>query len=146
VFVCVARGLAYLRSKGIIHRDLKPQNILLHKETISVTSTSMSSSDLPASSASDSSTSASSVSSGSSASPATTSRRARYHFKLADFGFARYLEQDLAATFCGSPLYMAPEVLAGQSYDGAADMWSVVSLIKSIAREIRFLCLIACVD
>eukprot|EP00042_Codosiga_hollandica_P059197 m.907314 g.907314 ORF g.907314 m.907314 type:complete len:1034 (+) comp60090_c1_seq2:1607-4708(+) len=46
-------------------------------------------------------------------------------FKLADFGFARYLEQDMAATFCGSPLYMAPEVLNGEPYDGAADLWSV---------------------
>lgn len=26
--------------------------------------------------------------------------------KVADFGFARYLESELAATLCGSPLYM----------------------------------------
>lgn len=32
--------------------------------------------------------------------------------KIADFGFARSMEpQDLAETLCGSPLYMAPEIL-----------------------------------
>ena len=32
--------------------------------------------------------------------------------KIADFGFARYLEQDMAATFCGSPLYMVRHAIA----------------------------------
>ena len=32
--------------------------------------------------------------------------------KIGDFGFARYMvQQDLAETLCGSPLYMAPEIL-----------------------------------
>lgn len=31
--------------------------------------------------------------------------------KLADFGFARFLSEGvMAATLCGSPMYMAPEV------------------------------------
>lgn len=34
--------------------------------------------------------------------------------KLADFGLARKLnENEFAQTFCGTPLYMAPEILAG---------------------------------
>jgi len=38
--------------------------------------------------------------------------------KIADFGFARPLAGDnLALTQCGSPLYMAPEILAGQPHD-----------------------------
>eukprot|EP00736_Rhodelphis_marinus_P007719 Rmarinus@m.19156 len=46
--------------------------------------------------------------------------------KLADFGFAREMQPDLmAATICGSPLYMAPEILNGQRYDEKADLWSV---------------------
>eukprot|EP01135_Chromosphaera_perkinsii_P000992 Nk52_evm6s156 gene=Nk52_evmTU6s156 len=50
--------------------------------------------------------------------------------KLADFGFARYLEmQDMAATLCGSPLYMAPEILSSQEYDAKADLWSVGTII-----------------
>ena len=33
--------------------------------------------------------------------------------KIADFGFARYVQQqDMAETLCGSPLYMAPEILS----------------------------------
>lgn len=51
-----------------------------------------------------------------------------YVIKIADFGFARLLgtsEQSMAATMCGSPLYMAPEVLRGDAYDDRADLWSV---------------------
>jgi serine/threonine-protein kinase ULK/ATG1 len=50
--------------------------------------------------------------------------------KIADFGFARHLEdQDMAATFCGSPLYMAPEVLAGNEYNAKADLWSLGAIL-----------------
>jgi serine/threonine-protein kinase ULK/ATG1 len=36
----------------------------------------------------------------------------RFMLKIADFGFARHLSGvDLAETMCGSPLYMAPEIL-----------------------------------
>ena len=46
--------------------------------------------------------------------------------KLADFGFARSLPStSLAETLCGSPLYMAPEILRYEKYDGKADLWSV---------------------
>jgi len=45
--------------------------------------------------------------------------------KIADFGFARMIKQDtMADTMCGSPLYMAPEVLSSQKYDLKADLWS----------------------
>lgn len=38
--------------------------------------------------------------------------------KIADFGFARNLQpQGLADTLCGSPMYMAPEILQGNRYD-----------------------------
>jgi serine/threonine protein kinase len=52
--------------------------------------------------------------------------------KMTDFNFARELyETDLAETMCGSPLYMAPEIISGwkssdsQSYTVKADLWSV---------------------
>jgi serine/threonine protein kinase len=46
--------------------------------------------------------------------------------KIADFGFARILGSDaLEATVCGSPLYMAPEILCGTQYNSKADLWSV---------------------
>lgn len=46
--------------------------------------------------------------------------------KLADFGMARALAgAALAHTHCGSPLYMAPEILSNKEYNAKADLWSV---------------------
>ncbi|KAF1755455.1 hypothetical protein GCK72_022024 [Caenorhabditis remanei] len=46
--------------------------------------------------------------------------------KLADFGFARFLNEGvMTTTMCGSPLYMAPEVIMEQPYDSKADLFSV---------------------
>jgi serine/threonine protein kinase len=46
--------------------------------------------------------------------------------KLCDFTMARELVSgDMAKTLCGSPLYMAPEVLNRQRYTDKADLWSV---------------------
>lgn len=46
--------------------------------------------------------------------------------RVADFGFARALPNaSLAETLCGSPLYMAPEILRYEKYDAKADLWSV---------------------
>ncbi|KAF8718781.1 hypothetical protein HU200_025084 [Digitaria exilis] len=80
--------------------------------------------------------------------------------KIADFGFAKFLQPfALAETLCGSPLYMAPEVMQAQKYDAKADLWSVgvilyqlvtgippfngdnqIQLLKNVlrSREIRF--------
>ena len=47
------------------------------------------------------------------------------HIKIADFGFARWMKENIADTSCGSPHYAAPEVIRGHPYDGcAADIWS----------------------
>ncbi|KKK56471.1 hypothetical protein LCGC14_3064180, partial [marine sediment metagenome] len=46
--------------------------------------------------------------------------------KVTDFNFARELyENDLAQTLCGSPLYMAPEIIERQEYTVKSDLWSV---------------------
>lgn len=45
--------------------------------------------------------------------------------KIADFGFAKYLHTDLSQTICGSPLYMAPEILNSAPYASNSDLWSV---------------------
>lgn len=46
--------------------------------------------------------------------------------KIADFGFAKILgENDYANTMLGSPLNMAPEILAGKEYTNKADIWSI---------------------
>jgi len=50
--------------------------------------------------------------------------------KIADFGFARSLPAtSLAETLCGSPLYMAPEILRYEKYDAKADLWSVGTVL-----------------
>lgn len=50
--------------------------------------------------------------------------------KIGDFGFARSLmPQGLADTLCGSPLYMAPEIIQNQKYDAKADLWSVGAIL-----------------
>lgn len=50
--------------------------------------------------------------------------------KIADFGFARFLPGEMmAATLCGSPMYMAPEVIMSKAYDAKADLWSVGTIV-----------------
>lgn len=50
--------------------------------------------------------------------------------RIADFGFSRaLLPPDMASTICGSPLYMAPEILRHEKYDSKADLWSVGAIL-----------------
>ncbi|KAH9927969.1 kinase-like protein [Epithele typhae] len=54
--------------------------------------------------------------------------------KVADFGFARFLPSAMMAeTLCGSPLYMAPEILSYQKYDSKADLWSVGAVLYEMS-------------
>eukprot|EP00903_Cladosiphon_okamuranus_P008290 g7977.t1 len=46
--------------------------------------------------------------------------------KVADFGFAQKFMPDIGLTTqCGTPGYVAPEILMRKKYDAAVDMWSV---------------------
>lgn len=51
-----------------------------------------------------------------------------YNIKLTDFGFAKetdYSQNDiLEQTYCGSPLYMSPELLNNNGYNTKSDIWS----------------------
>lgn len=99
----LASSLEFLRAHNLIHRDIKPQNLLLCQPP---------------------------------SSPAEA-REARYvgiwslpTLKLADFGFARILPAaSMAETLCGSPLYMAPEILRYEKYNAKADLWSVGAVV-----------------
>ncbi|KAI1823056.1 Serine/threonine-protein kinase ATG1 [Xylaria intraflava] len=107
----LASALQFLRQGNFVHRDIKPQNLLLlpsvayresNKESRPILSASQDSL-IPA-----------------------VGLQSLPMLKLADFGFARVLPStSLAETLCGSPLYMAPEILRYERYDAKADLWSV---------------------
>jgi len=51
------------------------------------------------------------------------------HVKLTDLGFARSLKGAMAFTMCGTPEYMAPEIIKQTGHDKAVDWWALGVLI-----------------
>ena len=53
------------------------------------------------------------------------------HIKLADFGFAKIIENDRTYTLCGTPEYLAPEIIKGNKvgYGKSVDWWALGILI-----------------
>ena len=52
---------------------------------------------------------------------------AKGHVKLTDFGLSKILEaeDDKAFTICGTPQYLAPEIIKKKGYNKAVDWWSL---------------------
>ncbi|KAG5359367.1 Serine/threonine-protein kinase ATG1 [Yarrowia sp. C11] len=95
----LSAALEFLRQKNLVHRDIKPQNLLLCPPVLTEQDAK------------------------------NANLYGRWELpilKIADFGFARILPASaLAETLCGSPLYMAPEILRYEKYNAKADLWSV---------------------
>ena len=53
------------------------------------------------------------------------------HIVITDFGLSKLIgdAEGKAQTICGTPEYVAPEVLAGRPYGRAVDWWSVGTLL-----------------
>lgn len=49
--------------------------------------------------------------------------------KITDFGLARFVVHELATTACGTPNYVAPEIIQGQGYGKEVDYWSIGVII-----------------
>ncbi|EEQ31347.1 cAMP-dependent protein kinase catalytic subunit [Microsporum canis] len=50
------------------------------------------------------------------------------HLKITDFGFAKEV-RDITWTLCGTPDYLAPEVVSSKGYNKSVDWWSLGILI-----------------
>jgi serine/threonine-protein kinase ULK/ATG1 len=112
----IASALEFLRSKNYIHRDLKPQNLLLNPSSLYYARNDILD-IMPMSANANSLVPAAGIES-------------LPMLKIADFGFARLLPTtSLAETLCGSPLYMAPEILRYEKYDAKADLWSIGTVL-----------------
>uniref|UniRef100_H3C8Z3 Calcium/calmodulin-dependent protein kinase IGb n=1 Tax=Tetraodon nigroviridis TaxID=99883 RepID=H3C8Z3_TETNG len=44
---------------------------------------------------------------------------------ISDFGLSKMVDKDIMSTACGTPGYVAPEVLAQKPYSKAVDCWSI---------------------
>lgn len=51
------------------------------------------------------------------------------YLKITDFGFAKILKNDRTWTLCGTPDYLAPEVVSGQGHGKGVDWWTLGILI-----------------
>ncbi|OHS94046.1 CAMK family protein kinase [Tritrichomonas foetus] len=53
---------------------------------------------------------------------------------LIDFGFARAIDDShpLLSTMCGSPAYVAPEIIKNKPYDAKVDIWSLGVILYAI--------------
>ncbi|CAL5873550.1 uncharacterized protein PFLUO_LOCUS7830 [Penicillium psychrofluorescens] len=111
----LSSALHFLRDRNLIHRDIKPQNLLLCPSPSSYRSGVAQ--VIPYKGSHDSY-------------EPITGLESLPMLKIADFGFARSLPAtSLAETLCGSPLYMAPEILRYEKYDAKADLWSVGTVL-----------------
>lgn len=105
LFRQLLKGLTYLHDRNIIHRDLKPENILLDIKPRA------SPSEVPTG--------------------PWDPEELDIQVKIADFGLAKFIgEVNFTNTLCGTPAYVAPEVLTkSRRYNKLVDLWSIGVLL-----------------
>ncbi|KAJ3257851.1 camp-dependent protein kinase catalytic subunit [Chytriomyces hyalinus] len=54
---------------------------------------------------------------------------AKGHIKITDFGFAKQIKEDQTWTLCGTPEYLAPEIIKAKGYGKSVDWWALGILI-----------------
>ena len=55
------------------------------------------------------------------------------YVKIVDFGLAKKVKSGQTYTFCGTPDYLAPEVILNEGYDWGVDYWGLGVLIYEMA-------------
>jgi serine/threonine protein kinase len=112
LFVQLVEAMLYMHSKNVVHRDLKPENILVSVDPTFV---------IPGF-CDDNQRNARNI-------PVD-----KVTLKITDFGLAKFCsEHDMMTTMCGTPSYLAPEVLVpsktgekkAEGYSWGVDVWSL---------------------
>ena len=139
VFCQLLDAVAYCHSQGAFHRDIKPENVLLTSSAppLGRMLSALLALDAPAAAGTQQAAAAALLGShahGCSPPPPKQPpfRPAAGAVKLSDFGLGALARADshggaaLLRTTCGTPNYVAPEVLAKKGYRGGpADIWSL---------------------